>query len=538
MNRLRLLLLMACMAALLTAAVCFGSPYAPVVAPVRDIEEIWVLEDARSYAETPLVTALSCNGVPLVYDEQLNTFFCSLGLDQGEAWPDMRLTAPEAGDVAICFVDDYSYDSCADAIYNGYPYELFAYTEDECSYFSIVFTGLPLLSLTASGEIAAEDIPAHVTLSAYDASPVVSNARVHRRGGLSLTASKPGYKIEYTRLADGTRRASWQTPALGMTDGFILLPMPFDQTLMRDRLSWDLYGQMLQEGEPFCARPSSYVEVFLNGAYQGVYLMMTPFDMETELAAYGTGHALTDSVYRTCVSYMSSGRAILEHPYREGAGYEVFYAPDASRPFAGLEAYLDLLAQQDSALYAASASEQFDLTSMLRMVLLLQAGGMTDNVFNNLYIWSEQTASGPVYHYIPWDMDLSWGLKTEDIGAQYENWLYFPPADRLIEASGEVRAELCRLWTQLRSSVLSMENLEALTSQYARELNESGAMVRNADRWETDNYSADGYMLLDYASIRFPLLDETFERLARGDRALFLERTQYEGKGTPIEWDN
>lgn len=538
MNRLRLLLLIACLAALLTAAVCFGSPYSPVVDPVCDIEEIWALEDARSCAEAPLVTSLSLNGVPLVYDAQRNTFFCTLGLEQSDVWPDLHLTAPDAEGVNICFVDDYSYDACSDAIYSGFPYELFAYTEEEYAYFSIVFTGLPLLSLTASAEIGVEDIPAHVTLSAYDAAPVVSNARVHRRGGLSLTADKPGYKIEYTRMADGSRRTPLQTPALGLTDGFILLPMPFDQTLMRDRLSWDLYGQMLHEGEPFSARPVSYVEVFLNGAYEGVYLMMQPFDFESELAAYGTGHALTDSVYRTCVSYMSSGRAIIKHPFRENTGYELFHAPDPSRPFAGLETYLDLLAQQDDALYAASALDRLDLTSLLRMVVLLQAGGMTDNVSNNLYIWSEQTSSGPVYHYIPWDMDLSWGLKMEDIGAQYENWLYFPPADRLIDENESVRAELFRLWTQLRSGPLSMENLEALTSQYARELNESGAMVRNAERWGTDHYSADGYMILDFASIRFPLLDEVFERLARGDRAPFLERTQYEGKGTPIEWDH
>lgn len=78
--RLRLLLGMAALLGAAAAAVLLASPYAPVVEPCRDIEDIWAIEDAREESDVPLVTALKMNGVPLAYDAAENTFYCTLGL--------------------------------------------------------------------------------------------------------------------------------------------------------------------------------------------------------------------------------------------------------------------------------------------------------------------------------------------------------------------------------------------------------------------------------------------------------------------------
>ena len=58
MKRIRLLAMIAALCAVLCAVVVLGSPYAPVIAPVMEIEEIWAIEDARVESDVPLVTAL------------------------------------------------------------------------------------------------------------------------------------------------------------------------------------------------------------------------------------------------------------------------------------------------------------------------------------------------------------------------------------------------------------------------------------------------------------------------------------------------
>lgn len=518
------------------------SPYAPVVSGPVDIEELWTVEDTRAESEQPLVTSLENHGVPLAYDRNENLFYCSLGLENDSEWPQLHLTAPGAPRMSICFSDDYTYDCCDDAIRKGYSYELMAYTDEAYQYFNIVFTGLPLLCITADEEIALTDTPANVTLSTYGEQTVASHARIHRRGGLSRNVEKPAYKVEFTRSSNGMKKTSTLMPGFGYTDEILLLPMPFDRLLMRDRLSWDIYGLMTPDRECFAARKTAYTEVIINGEYAGVYLMMKPFAMEEELSKAGAGHLQTDMVYRTCVSYMSEDRPLLEHPIRKAAGYELFYGAGSQMPFAALQDYLQLLEEPDDVCFGRDALARIDLRDMLGMEILLQAGGMTDNVFNNLYIWAEKTREGYVYHYIPWDMDLTWGLKMEDVGENFENWMYFPVADRLInlDPDGRVRSELGSMWRKARAEALNLETIERLTGQYEHELNDSGAMRRNAQRWETDNYDADAQEILDFAEIRFELLDETIGRIADhpSENVAFLEHTQYEGKGSAIVWDD
>lgn len=153
MKKLKLLAAMLALCGLMVIAVVLGSEYAPVVGRYREIEELWEIEDEREESVEPLVTALENHEVPLAFDRESNTFYCTLGLENGAEWPELHLTAPGARKgTAICFADDYTYDWCDEAIREGYAYQLMAYTDSEYAYFNLVFTGLPLVMLKA-GEV-------------------------------------------------------------------------------------------------------------------------------------------------------------------------------------------------------------------------------------------------------------------------------------------------------------------------------------------------------------------------------------------------
>ena len=59
MKRLKLLLGMAALACAIGLTVKYGSAYRPVVGPVREIEEIWAIEDEREESEEPLFEEFS-----------------------------------------------------------------------------------------------------------------------------------------------------------------------------------------------------------------------------------------------------------------------------------------------------------------------------------------------------------------------------------------------------------------------------------------------------------------------------------------------
>ncbi|MCI6268837.1 MAG: CotH kinase family protein [Clostridiales bacterium] len=505
--RLRLLLGMAALLGAAAAAVLLASPYAPVVEPCRDIEEIWAIEDAREESDTPLVTALDNNGQALGYDAASNTFYCTLSLGHEEDWPQLHLTAPGANGVSLCFVDDYTYDWCADAIRDGWAYQILAYTDDAYSYASLVFTGLPIISLETQEALRPhEDIPVRVSVSAAGEAGLTACGRAHERGDTSLRMRpKHGIKVEFTRHADGTRKTEQEMPLLGRTDEFILIACSMDYLLIRDKLSWDLWNGISSEDEAFGPRETAYCEVFAGDVYLGVYVMMKPYDYAQELARLGADAPAADSLYRL------AGRSVHEFDKpliqdHRGMYYEQHYAPSGETGHAALLPYLALFAEEDDAVFNEKALELLDIDSVIRYALFVQACGMTDNEHNNLYIVAHRTEDGYRYLFAPWDLDVSWG-RDDDENA--EVWYDFPIFDRLVEldCGGVVRDRLAAIWKQMRENGFSGENVGSLLDGYNAALNDSGAFYRDAERWNRPNAYSENYNIYSYAAARFEMMD-------------------------------
>ncbi len=524
------LAVLACLALLSFAAFRFSEPVAKTVAPLPEIETIWDIEDTYPLSGTPLLSGLSRGGAPLPRDAS-GTFYCPLGLGRGEEWPELVFSLPQG--VNACFADDYLWDACHDAIARGTRYRILVWTDEAYCYQDIVFTGLPLVSLSCGREpeeILGEDLPAELLFSAPDGS-LSSHARIHRRGGASFIrgSEKRGYRVELTRNADGTKKAKRAIPVIGEADTFILLPIVQDDTKMRERIGWELWNKLCEEDEPFGRRDLYYCEVFLNGDYRGVYLVMRPYDAAEELARPDAG---TDgAVYRTAVTSFLRGRPAVSHPMIPAGSYRIYAAP-GNDPALGIEPYTQLL-KEDEESFRRDFAERMDTDSLLRFDLFLQACALADNVFNNMFVWIVRRDGRIQIRVAPWDLDLSFGMKPEDIGQEYENWIYYPLMDSaLVLDCANLRARFAEKWAEYRESVFSDESVPALSERFAAELNDSGAMARDAERWETGQYIAEPQKLLDFWSVRMAVMDEIAARIADGDID-FLTLSQYQEKGGP-----
>ena len=512
-KRLSLALAMLLLGAMGAAVVFFASPYAPVVKPCFEIEEVWAIEDARQESEMPLVTALEMNGMPLGYDAENNIFYCTLGMGNGENWPEIHLTAPGAKGVSVVLVDDYSYDWCADAIRDGYEYQLLAYTDDAFSYASLVFTGLPIVQIETGEPLRPhEDVPVKVSISAAGETTLTAYARAHERGDTSLRMHpKHGIKVEFTRNADGTRKTTQNMPFIGETDEFILIACSMDQLLIRDKLSWDLFNTLAGPQEAFGARETTYCEVFAGGEYLGIYLIMKPYDYADELLRLGSGAPGTDSLYRL------AGRSVYEfdrpliQDHRD-IYYEQHFAPVGAQGHDALAPYLDMFAEEDDAAFSEKALKLLDLDSVIRYALFIQACGMTDNERNNLYIICHRTETGYRYFFAPWDLDVSWGRDDEE---NAEIWYPFDLFDRLVEldCGGVVRDKVADIWRQMRETALRDENVEQLLNRYNQEMGDSGAFYRDAVKWNRSNSFPDTYNIYAYAVSRFAMMDRRIEEI-------------------------
>ena len=275
-----------------------------------------------------------------------------------------------------------------------------------------------------------------------------------------------------------------------------------------------MYATISGENESYGARQVEYCEVFVDDAYAGVYLMMEPVDDAQELAHSGREQPQTDSVYRsTQLLYRVSERPVINNPVRESSAYELRYGSGGAEPFAALSAYLALETEPDDAAFCEKAMQVIDLESILRYYLFVQAGGMSDNVYNNMYIWAHSTGNSVLYRFAPWNMDLTWGrARDPESGEMFDGLFSFGIAQRMIDldAGGVTRSTLTRLWKQMRSGAFTEETVAALVEGFARELNDSGAYARNTRRWDGASERAEGYDIVAFAGQHFATLDALF----------------------------
>lgn len=513
MKKLILLLEMALMLGVIAAVIVLRSPYAAPVEPMREIEELWAIEDARQESEAPLVTALSNFGVPLGYDRESNTFYCTLGLDTGDDWPELKLAVEDAPGVSVCFVDDYTYDWCADAIAEGYTYELLAYNDTHYSYFDLVFTGLPIIRLDSYGEIGLEDTMGVCSVAAdTEGSITKATVRTHLRGdGTYRYIDKKSYKIEFARGATGS--VTMNVPGLGATQAINLLAMGFDETYMRDHLSWDVLARVMPDKEVFSPRPAAYAELFVNDAYQGLYLMSTPFEVEKELTRENGNGLSVDSLYRT-----TSLVAIKDKPFLQDADeqpYEAIYCPNAADAFAGLEPYLAMREGMDDETFIREAQKHVDLDSALTYTIFLEAFALADNTNKNMYIWQHFDGGNYRYRFELWDMDRSWDL---DPGPVCDFWYSNRIPDRMLSLDvNGARQRFYELWQEIRARGLNIELVTELVTDYDHQLSASGAFRREADRWGLTDAYLQSEKIISRAQMRLDWMDTVTRFIAETD---------------------
>ena len=80
-----------------------------------------------------------------------------------------------------------------------------------------------------------------------------------------------------------------------------------------------------------------------------------------------------------------------------------------------------------------------------------------------------------------------------------------------------------------------MEYLEKKIEEYTFQLGESGALMRDAERWGNYMTYPDGYELITFAQMRWPLLDEAMETLVSTEGpVVFLTNSNYNQKAGAI----
>ncbi len=499
------------------------------VETILELEDAWAIEDSREESwETPLVVGMRNGQNELGFDRESNTFYCTLGMESTDEWPELALFAQGAAgteNLRVAWIDDYSYDYRSDAIRNGYRYELLAYTDTEYAYVGVVFTGLPTVTLHVHGGeemLGDEYVPARVGISSADHDAINSGVWVHLRGGGFVKEYlKWSYRMEFHELTEhGDDQVVRSVLGMPADSDWLLIGNGGDGTCSRNELAWGLWRDWNPDGEAFMVQQTQLAEFFLDDEYIGIYQVMQRIDVEKEIERMG-GDLTTDYVARIIKEANLGEKPNADWMEAAGIYGELRYAPygvSAKAALARFDPLIEMSIQNRGVVsderFTQLVEKHVDIKEWLEYFLFVQAASLGhDNYFNNVYLWALREDNRYVYHFSPWDMDMAF-IRMFGNGDNDTINLYYAQVWRMLDLNiGNSRQTLWNIWNEKRQTIISDDAMYMRIEDFQDMINRSGAYLRESEKWHGGAQELDLSEILVFAVEHLNVADRMMSSL-------------------------
>jgi len=387
------------------------------------------------------------------------------------------------------------------------------------AWFTVPYTGfsgsyLPLIIIETSGSIQG-DTKILADLGIIDNGPGMLNkltddrnnyngkAGIEYRGSSSSMFPKRGYSFELWK----SENIDTAFALLGMPEesDWVLHGPYSDKTLMRNFMAYKLFHSM-----GYYAPRTEFCEMFLNGQYQGVYVLVEKIKRDKNRVDISklepidvVGDQLTGGyivkIDRSATDYSDGWFS----PYiGTGTGNQgPFYAYHYPKRTEIVQIQKDYIRNKITAFEWALSSTNYkdpvsgyrpfiDVPSFINYFILVELSKNTDGFRLSTYLHKDRDSKDPRIHMGPvWDYDLAFGNADYLDAFNTSGWNYTVPADgwgtpfwwsRFMNDPYFVNTLNC-YWHSLRQDILSDESLMALVDSTADALGD--AVDRNFDQW-------------------------------------------------------
>jgi len=363
-------------------------------------------------------------------------------------------------------------------------------------------TSIPEFYLNTDEELSWEEKqPCTISFSEKNDSLVLKGA-FKLRGGSSSKYFKHSFSLE---LDDKFKLAG-----LPKDDDWILNANYVDKTFMRHKISYDLFREM---GQYNIAPECTYINLFLNNNYEGLYVLMEEINGGmVELDKGDTSAVIFKDppiFYPKRLEYVQDTSNYYQQKYPK------IYIHDKT---AYLESFSNFLYNSSDEDFDDQLTKWVDLENVIDWHLLLLYTNNGDGILKNFYLYKKD-AETP-FRFAIWDYDHSFG---RDGDYQY-NMMDRPlDCDRAIllkrlKERASYRNRLKKRFWQLREfGVFSLEHFKELVSGNDKMIRPY--LNRNFEKWPVDSewynddntYEQEINLMYNFVELRLNQLDKRFE---------------------------
>ena len=344
-------------------------------------------------------------------------------------------------------------------------------------------------------------VPCDITYSDQEVQ-ISERGKIKCRGGYSSGFPKHSFtfKMDHKHSLAGlpTQRA------------YILNANYIDKTMMRHKICFDLFREMNPEKN--LASRCAYVNVYRNGKYQGLYVLMQ------KLNAGSLGLDKKDSlamIFKDPPVFYGENR--LEWIQEPGNYFQQNF-PDIEDEDKNdeLESVMQFMIHADDSVFAAEIGGFFDIENVIDWHLLIMFTNNGDGVMKNFYLYKKDSFTP--FRIAIWDYDDAFGRDGE---GELKMLNSLPDFDRCLLLNRlqnnpylDYDAQLRRRYKELRDSGLfSKKHVEDMIDANDRMIRAD--VARNFEKWPVDGtgyYDACTYeeelaIMREYLDLITPFLD-------------------------------
>lgn len=478
-------------------------------------------------------------GESLAYDLSGKTFFLPLSMDSNE-WENGSFEGADG--IEVLFAEDFTREDKLSLLAQNRAIPFYAVSKEGCAKYYLKLTGLPVVAfwgtehVTENGE-ALFDLALYDT--GHDADWVTRTLTTSAlRGNTSLSYEKKSLRLKLKEQAEDGSFKKENKNLLGIRkdDDWILNSLYADNSRIRDKLAMDLWQEVGAYQNPYGRNfgvTGEYVEVIINEAYAGLYLLTHPVDgkqigTDKVSAQLQSGSDVVERIYKKKYSAPWLSEYFvgeLQDPnmpdYRGGfyvKGDVVLGNEEEWEPLYRMA----LCMEESDEAFKAQIGGLADISNIVDNWLFFQAIAGFDNENKNVYYVSMQKGTDAYGYFIPWDMNISFGaLYAEnkffcmESDKELETLVAFEPGMRIINLDADgARASAKQTWNRWRGGAFETGQLYARMDALHTQIVDSGAMAREKERWPDGNANEDLTFMKDFTEKRLAFLDAYMEQLA------------------------
>lgn len=369
---------------------------------------------------------------------------------------------------------------------------------------------LPFVNLQLERPFTATHTPENAVftlispkITGYDITKL--HAQISIRGATSAHQPKKPYKVKLAQ----------DVSLLGLRDDneWILDAMFVDPLKMRTSINFELYGSYANlpyadkepDGIPYSR--STFVEVFVNGNYEGLYALREPIDRKQLKLKK------SDGLLFKGVMWMSNFINIepFNNQSDQWLGFEQKH-PSINN-WEPLYQLIDFVRSSTKEDFEANVFNKFDRESLIDYILFLRFLKAEDNIEKNYYLAKYNTKGK--WFFVPWDLDNTLGFNFGHISASGLGVNYQKLFNRLeTENPAGFNADLLRRWNLLKQRIFTPQHIQNLIEKNQVIFDKSSVIARDNKKW---GYSKDiekeKEYIVNWVKERILFLDNYFANL-------------------------